>query len=388
VIGLALAKAFPEAEVVMRDRDSLAVAFAERNRLANKLRGRTAWTDPANGAARTAVAAPHADLGLLADGLEISASADGLGGRPYDYVLSNLPAKAGAPVLEAFFLAAAGKRGSPAFLAPCGHLAVVIVNTLADKAAAWIAGAGLAIVSRERGRGHTVFVTEAPAAAAPPPGEAMLSRRPILPGAGPELDLSSLDLALYVRGEAPFKLGGIAYRARGFWGLPDFDTVGYSSALAVDAASRALAGSLVREALVVNPGVGHLPIWIARKLGPARITAASRDLLSLAATGANLASAGGRRPPAYRCLDELRLDELAEDSSLDLLAELPDIVPEYDWIGPSWERATRLVKAGGAYLLVCPATELGRAEKRRPSGWSLAVDRRKRGYGAAAWIRA
>ena len=153
VIGLALAKAFPEAELVLRDRDSLAVAFAERNRVANKLRGRTAWTDPETGERRTPVAAPRAELGLLADGLE---------GGPYDYVLSNLPAKAGAPVLEAFFAraagSAAGPAGRPGFLAPGGRLAVVIVNTLAEKAAAWIAAAGLALVSRERGSGHTVFI--------------------------------------------------------------------------------------------------------------------------------------------------------------------------------------------------------------------------------------
>ncbi len=37
VIGLCAAKAFPEAEVLLRDRDSLAVAFTERNRLANRL---------------------------------------------------------------------------------------------------------------------------------------------------------------------------------------------------------------------------------------------------------------------------------------------------------------------------------------------------------------
>ncbi|HOX33103.1 MAG TPA: methyltransferase [Spirochaetales bacterium] len=394
VIGLALAKAFPEAELVLRDRDSLAVAFAERNRVTNKLRGRTAWTDPETGARRTPVAAPRAELGLLADGLE---------GGPYDYVLSNLPAKAGAPVLEAFFARAAGPAagraepapgpaGRPGFLAPGGRLAVVIVNTLAEKAAAWIAAAGLTLVSRERGSGHTVFIAESPAPACPAgsPGEPSAPEgagRPIASPAGPELDLSGLDLSAYLRCESAFKFADVAYRARGFWGLPDFDTVGYSAALAADTAARACPGSLVREALVINPGVGHLPIWMARKLGPARISAASRDLLSLAATGANLALAGGRRAPAYRCLDELRLDELAEESSLDLLAELPELVPEYDWIGPAWERAGRLVKAGGAFLLVGPATELGRAEKRRPSGWRLAAERKRRGFVGAAWIR-
>jgi SAM-dependent methyltransferase len=406
IIGLAVAKAFPEAEVVLRDRDSLAVAFTERNRLANKLRGRTGWTDPETGAMRTAVPAPRAELGFLAVGLS---SAGEVGGS-YDFVLSNLPAKAGAPVLADFFALAAGRHGetsgtdeAPGFLAPGGRLAVVIVNTLAEQAALWIAAAGLSVVAAERATGHSVFVVErasSPPLAAPQPTASAPSRvppareaaRPAVPiasAAGVELDLSGLDLSAYVRGEASFKYADVAYRARGYWGLPDFDTVGFGSVAAAQAIERACAGSLVREALVVNPGVGHLPLWIARKLGPARITAASRDLLSLAATGANLAASGGRSRPVYRCVDALRLDELAEASgpSIDLFAEFPDVVPEYDWINPAWDRASRLVKSGGVYLVVCSPTELARFEKRRPSGWRLSAERRRRGFASAAWTR-
>jgi len=388
VIGLAVAKAFPEAEVVMRDRDSLAAAFAERNRLANRLRGRTAWTDPAGASSRTAVPAPRVELGLLTQGLK-----GGEGGTPaFDFILSNLPAKAGAPVLEAFFQAAA-REGEGAIMAPGGRVAVVIVNTLAEKAVAWIQGAGLAVVASERGTGHTVFIAER-ARGLPASGE---ERSPNAVGdlaapqaassalAGPELDLSALDLSAYIRGEASFKCSGVAYRARGFWGLPDFDTVGYGSVVAAETAARAMAGSLAREVLVINPGVGHLPLWLARTLGPLRITAASRDLLSLAATGANLA--GGRPAPAYRGLDALRLDELAGPPSFDLVAEFPDAVPEYDWIGPAWERASRLVKAGGVYLAACAPTELARLEKRRPSGWRLAAERKRKGFASLAWVR-
>jgi SAM-dependent methyltransferase len=401
VIGLSIAKAFPEAEVLMRDRDSLAVAFSERNRLANKLRGRTAWQDPQSGEARTELAAPRAELGLLAQGLE---PPSGPRSEPaFDFVVSNLPAKAGGPVLEAFFAAAAGKGATAGFLAQGGRLAVVIVNTLAEKAAAWIAAAGLEVVATERGTGHRVFIVERAAGldAAPEavPGSPVADEAAPKRVAGPVLlDLARLDLSAYVRGESSFKYADVAYRAMGFWGLPDFDTVGYAPSLAAETAAKALPGSLVREALVVNPGVGHFPIWLARKLGPSRISAASRDLLSLAATGANLAMAGGRKAPEYRCIDYLRLDELgagggeggtaaSESYSFDLLAEFADAVPDYDWIGPAWERAARLVKAGGAYLVIAAPTELVRAEKRRPSGWRLAAERKRRGFAAMAFVR-
>jgi len=422
IIGLAIAKAFPEAEVIMRDRDSLAVAFSERNRLLNRLKGRSAWTDPETGALRTAVAAPRAELGLLSDFLRSDGAGDPRSSTaPFDFVVSNLPAKAGAPVLASFFARAGGRDGGPGFLAPGGRLAVVIVNTLADKAREWIEAAGLVSVSASPGTGHSVFIVEragegagaAPGAvpvsdgtAAAAPGAVPVSEGsvavagaapgavPLAPGAAPgavpgaELDLSGLDLSAYLRGESGFTLVDVAYRARGFWGLPDFDTVGYAAVLAAEAASRGLAGALVRDALIINPGAGHFAVWAARKLGCARLAAASRDLLSLAATGANLAFAGGRRPPVYRALDEIRLDELAgEEHSLDLLAEFPDTVPEYDWIGLAWDRATRLVKIGGSYLAACPPTEIARLLKRRPSGWRLAAERRRRGYAAMLWTR-
>ncbi len=152
VIGLCAAKAFPQADVVLRDRDSLAVAFAERNRLANKLRGTTAWTDPKTGEERLARPAPCAGWGLIGDGCE---------GGPYDFVFSNLPAKAGAPVLARFFDRLSGRQGLP-LLVPGGRAGVVIVNPLADAAIDWIAHAGLATVATQRGSMHRAFILERP----------------------------------------------------------------------------------------------------------------------------------------------------------------------------------------------------------------------------------
>ncbi len=378
VIGLSMAKAFPEAEVTMRDRDSLALAFSERNRLANRLKGRTAWTDPETGATRLALPAPRIVGGLLADGRE---------GSPWDYILSNLPAKAGAPVLAAFFRRARGSLG------PGGRVAVVIVHTLAEAAEQWIAEAGLAVVERGRGANHRVFVAEIPAGSQAPaegPGRAGALGNPPAKGegggSGLDLDPEHLDLSSYLRTEASYKLADRSYRARGFWGLGEFDTIGYSSALAAELCSRSCSGSLVREALILNPGLGHTALWMSRALGPGRITAASRDLLSLAATGANLGGLPSSSRPAYRALDALRLEEL-EDHSLDLIVDNLDVIPEFDWLTPAWEAAGRLLKTGGTLVAVSGPTEITRFEKRRPKGWQLAAEKRKRGFAAMAWRR-
>jgi SAM-dependent methyltransferase len=395
VIGLSVAKAFPEAEVLLRDRDSLAAAFAERNRLANRLKGRTAWKDPATGEERTALPAPRASWGLMGAGSPIGS---------FDFVFSNLPAKAGGPVLAAFFSSLTGRDGVP-LLAEGGRAAVVIVEPLAAQAETWIGEAGLSILSRSRGADHVVFVLEedparrsgAAPGSSPPPAPAA-DPSPAAPPF-PDAPRADLDLRAYLRSENRFRLADVAYRAKGFWGLPEFDTPGFGVAAAAELASRAAAGCLARDVLVIDPGVGHFALWAARVLGPDRVTAASRDLLALAASGANLADLPASSRPAYRAVDELGLD-LLPDASFDLVADFSAGVPELDGAGPAWERAGRLLKRGGAFIAARSLTEMARLERRRPAGaaatapdgsssppWTALGRKRKKGLVAEAWRR-
>lgn len=367
VIGLCAAKAFPDAEVLLRDRDSLAVAIAERNRLANRLRGIGAWTDPETGVERAARPAPRVERGLLGDGPE--------DGRGFDFVFSNLPAKAGAPVLAYFFDRLSGRRGLP-LLVPGGRAGIVIVNPLADMASAWIAESGLAIVSSARGGMHGAFVVER----VRDDGQAVES-----PSSAGQV------WEVYARGEERFKLADRSYRATGFWGLPEFDTPGYGSSVAAELASRVCSGAAFESALFVEPGVGHLALWASGALGIKRITAASRDELSLRAVGINLSALPERYRPDYTAIDALSAVDLPP-GSFDLVAESPDIVPERDWIGPSWNLADRLLRGGGVYLVYCSPTDMARLEKRRPSGgggrWTLLGQKRKKGFVASAWRKA
>jgi 16S rRNA G1207 methylase RsmC len=375
VIGLAMAAAFPECQVEARDRDLLACAFTDRNRKRNKVKNLEVFP------------------GLL------SVSTPGLlpSGHPsdrYDYILTNIPAKAGGPVLEAFFL------GAPSLLSPGGRLAVVIVNPLMDAARGWIAKAGFSVMGEERGANHHVFVcalrADGVSMAGPsaPAGAQQSSGKPAddaMVHPWPEeihshaLDFSGLDLGLYLRSRGRFKLAGLEYQAAGIWGLPEFDTVGYGNVAAAELAVRVLPGSLVRDALIVGPGLGHLAIWAAKRLSPERLVAASRDLLSLAATGANLAVQPAPSP-AYLALSSLVLDELPP-ASFDFIAWNPDIVPEYDWMGPLWAEAGRLLKKGGTLIVHCPPTELTRLSKRKPEGFRLLGDKKKKTFIASAWLR-
>ncbi|MEI6388647.1 MAG: methyltransferase [Spirochaetota bacterium] len=351
VIGLAIAAAFPAAAVTLRDRDLLAVAFSEHNRRANNLEN--AKVEP----------------GLMGAG--------GLGSS-WDFILSNVPAKAGGPVIAAFIAQAA------AALAPAGRLGLVVVKPLVDEVRALLANLGFELVAEERGAMHRAFVCGLREGQSPgiPSGEAK----------GDPFSPSSFDLSAYVRRTGDFKLFGKTYSATGFWGLSDFDTIGYPQLAATELVSRFASGGTVSEVLVINPGIGHAALWIATSLGPQRLCFAGRDLLALHAARENLAKldpGSGEDPPtsmATELLDVLSLDEL-DDASLDLLLDFADPVPEYDWVGPTWTRALCLLRRGGTLVIAAPPTELVRLERRRPPGFRLLGEKRKKGASAAAWRR-
>lgn len=382
VIGLCIAKAFGQAEVVMRDRDLLAVAFSERNRLQNRLGGITSWTDPTTGISRKPVLPPQSCAGLLADGFE---------GGPYDFILSNLPAKAGAPVLEAFFRNCGGTR----ILARGGRVAVVIVNTLAEKAGQWLAESGLTTVKIEKGGGHSVFIAEKPLSSgsfgeeaeseSPGLSEVAASSPQPVPAIPISGESSLPDMSLYLRHEGSVIVGSRTLVSRGYWGLPDFDTVNHATNLAADTMNRTIAGSLIRECLFMNPGVGHLALWVSRVFGPRTIRIASRDTLSLLAVRDNLSHCGYVDAEVLP-MSSLDLDSL-KPASADLVVWNPDLIPEFDWIEPAWTCATSVCKTGACLVLASTPTELMRFDKHRPAGWKQLADKRRRGMAVMVFRR-
>jgi hypothetical protein len=382
VIGLSIAEAFPGTHVVLRDRDSLAVAFTERNRRANRIGQRAAAAVAGEADDVSARPVPSALWACIAS--RISAG-------NFDFVLSNLPAKAGGPVLASFFSSLTGSDGGSPLLAQGGRAAVVIVEPLALQAEAWIDSARLRILERARGADHVVFVIE-PADALPRGGA---------DGAASSFEgtanLGAFDLGPYKRCTADFALADLRYRAAGFWGLPEFDTPSFASSAAAELAARVFAGPRIGDLLVIDPGVGHFALWASRSGGCRSITAASRDILALAASAANIADLPPTFRPRFAALDELELDDLPE-SSFDVIADFSVGVPELDQSPLVWERASRLLRSGGIFLAVRGPAEMARLERRRPTGrfaagpsgrplpqWTMLGRRRKRTMTAAAW---
>ncbi|HWR10422.1 MAG TPA: methyltransferase [Rectinemataceae bacterium] len=389
IIGISLAVSCPQAKVVMRDRDILACAFSERNCWKNgipvqRLGLDDAATEPIakkppkhknNEERRNAViVAP----GLLGED-------DPLG--PFDAVVSNLPAKAGPVILSQFVEACAGK-----LLNPGGRLAFVIVNTLAGLADSWCASSGMIPVRKTAGKGHSVFILEKPAspsASAHTPASAETyvpdTHDASAARTDPFFEQRRVSAIRYRRSSATRKLGRYPVPACGFWGLPEFDTTGFATEMAMEALEKACAGSLVRDLLISEPGIGLPALWACKALGPARIHALSRDLLSLLATRANIDALSSPHPD-YFPLQSIDGDGIG-DILFDAILWFPDEVPEYDFIAPAWEFLHRTAKKGAAIVIVSTSTTTTRFEKTKPSGIQRLGEKKKKGFSALMFRR-
>jgi 16S rRNA G1207 methylase RsmC len=334
VLGVACVRGYPGSMLHMRDRDALACLFSARNAKRNKV-------SPA--------AVGHA---LFLDGV-----ADGV----FDLVLCNVPAKAGAPVLDRFL------RELPQIVSDRGFGAIVVVEPIAEASLASLRGSGAEITASEATKGHTALVFRR-GTAWHPPTDAGTGNSDLLAG--------------YVRSSQRLRAGKAQYRLDGIWGLPEFDTPSFASELAMDLAENAMAGSLVRRAAFVNPGVGRVVCHVKARAKGAVIDLCGRDALALAASARNLSfSEPGGNTAGLVCAFPDGLPE----ASYDLLVESPDLVPGVDLIESSWNTAVRILKRGGSFLAVMSSSAMDRFEKCKPKGFVRIASRKKKGNVCTAW---
>ncbi len=255
-LALALTAKNPRIRATCVDRDALALAFTERNAQANGI---------------TNIA--------CVPSLGVSAVAK----ERFDLVMSNIPAKAGNPVIEEML------SGFSSVAADGGTVAVVIVRTLSDFVREALAKGGAEILHENVTREYTVYHYRGMRAA-----------------------LADRGLEAYVRGSFPFSRAGKSWSIRAVYGIPEFDSLDHATDLALDllegldlrVLARVTPGATEdaggRRALVVNPGQGHVPVFLslaARDAGVPEnaltIASAGRDYLALRASETAVREATG-----------------------------------------------------------------------------------------------
>ena len=331
VVGACIRAASPDSAVLLQDRDALAAAFAEENWRAN------------------ALGHPAVDCGL---------GFWHIGGRSFDLVTSNLPAKAGRPVLESFFRLAIG------CLAPGGTVAVVIVAPLSEMAVSAVKALECPILHMESSREYTVLHfakgTAAPAAA------------------------TREDLGPYIRARSTFAHEGTAYELETAFSLPDFDIVGHGLSLQLELLSD-ITG--MGNVLVWNPGQGHLPAFlVSRQTGLTGLSIASRDSLECEITGRNMKRLG--QPPLLvkSVASDGCLAEAFAGRSFDLLCANPHPVPRVPWQAGLRTSAIALLKTGGRLCVSGTSTEIHRFLE-QAAGLRLLASRKHYGFRAAILAR-
>ena len=263
VLGLALAKHYA-AELTARDRDALALTVTAHNAAGNGV---------------TCTTRGGLDTGNL-DGTREPG--------PFQLVVTNLPAKAGAPVL-AHMMAAAAR-----VTAAGGRIALVVVSNLAAQTRRQLAEVAELIHEREGNR-HTVFHARPRTRAARATETGAPDAETAEPSALP---------AAYRRQHAEMTVAATSYALQTSYGLPDFDRPSHLIELTAATMQRRLLNApapFPETILVWNPGQGHLPVWLARAMAAAtatdagrrpRFTLASRDALQLLTARSNLCRHG------------------------------------------------------------------------------------------------
>lgn len=300
ILGLCLQKAQPGSRVTAQDRDALALRFAQENARLNDI-----------------------DRFSIQPGLGLQ----NVDGRQFDLIVSNLPGKAGVPVLQALV------SQMPAYLSPNGHGALVVVNPLAEAVNNTLGRINSRIVYQDSTKMHTI----------------------ILFAGGDPSPAPADPLAVYRRANNTFKVEKRGCTLAVVYNIPDFDIVGYPTRLALKMLGNY---NLDGRLLFWNPGQGHLPL--AAALGRGQIeqyTLAGRDELSLQISAYNLQQQGIR--PTQICRHHLpALPDLP--GTYDHIILFPDNDPGVPWSRLLPATCARLLADNGRLLLIAKTGFTGR----------------------------
>jgi hypothetical protein len=313
-----------------------------------------------------------------------------LAGPPgWDLILSNIPAKAGNPVLSDFI------SRSAVLLSPGGRGMIVVVNPLVPLFRAGFAQEAVPVLYEEAETEHTVFTYGPPARRT-----GFFPEPSVETGEGPPAG-GGLCPA-YFRGAAEYEVETLSYHIDAFHGIAGFDNPGEAVRVMAKLVSRL--GTRGRfcppgaPILVHEPDQGHFPVWLINYLektdpGIRPITLSGRNVLALEGARHNLRAALGGFGTAggeirlVAALDPgLNREALGPREGLyRLIALFPSFVPGTERGAAYWEGLTRLLEAGGAALIALPSSEAQGFDRKKPARFVRLGDIKRRGFRALAY---
>ena len=366
----------PSVYVRAQDRDDLARLFTEHNAKRNNI--------------NPEIFSAHAE--------PIFAGPDKSGQKKWDIILSNIPAKAGEPVLEDFV------RRSAALLKPAGRVFLVAVNPLADFFRSRI-GENAFLVSEQSNAGYTVFAYTSVYEGAPGITQAKTAQTddeqsPII------FDDNFLQrYPFYIRNRSEFEMTGISYKMDTVHGAADFDSPNGAIQTAAILTKKIMAKTGLsfndRPNILIHDdaGQGHFAVWLKKFLGSAaggkaggiggytvgdiNWTLSGRNVLGRAAARAALQS--GSSAAARWAVQNGSCDSLITRYSL--IAFFPENVPQSKPESLWWDYLSRLCMEGAYVIAASGSMEMERFDKKKPPGFSRLGDLKRKGFRAAVYLR-
>ena len=238
-IGLTLVKLNPDCIVHMFDRDALAVEYSRQNAELNGIKG----------------VEIYGSLGF-----------DDVTETDFDLIISNIPGKAGEPVISSFLKDTAG------YLRKGGLVAIVIITPLEEMAATLLDSLpDVELLFHKNRSGHAVFFYKFT-------DNAGDSRQPVTSG---------FERGIYQQDRRAVTFQDLRYRINTAYDLSEAESPGHRSELLMEALNDTKKFP-PNNIMLFNPGQGHVAVAVWKELNPGCISLVDRDLLSLRVTESNL----------------------------------------------------------------------------------------------------
>ena len=325
----------------------------------------------------------------------------------FDIILSNIPAKAGLPVLEDFV------QRSLSLLSENGRVYIVVVNPLADFFESRLQAGkkkhpdtsiadnndcSSAVVLCEKGPGHTVFVYTRDKGK---PGQTL-----------PSLTRVSFftDCPAYIRGKYQFMIEKICYNMETAHGASGFDNPGSDTLAAAKLINRLKEKIFIKnktlDILVWSEDQGHFSTWISVFFNAAyakndlRFVLSGRNILALIMAKHNIASnshLNSLNPDSTQTIsaadiffDKERLLEKCRNTGFSIIAYFPEPVPgtEVPWakrIEKDWESFEYLLEPDGIVIIATTSSQAESFDRKKTSGFTRLGDIKQKGFRACAY---
>jgi hypothetical protein len=324
----------------------------------------------------------------------------------WDLIFTNIPAKAGTPVLEDFV------RRSAALLNPGGRVIMVAVNTLADFFRRTIisgeyapAKAGVELILEHKGPGHTVFVygnTDCNTLT-------LISPVNVSPG-------FLTQYPFYIRATALSEIEKIPVKIATINGAPGYDKPGGMVTVAAKlmtnlASTKQLQTGRIEPQLpllVHEPGQGFFPCWLIEFLkseyrytflpdmNGVNLVLSGRNILALEAARHNIFQYNQTTavvvPAADLQLGRSAILEASSGRQYAFIAAFPELLPQsslpkgakgqHDQLTALWDALSPLLCEGGIFLAAFGSSEAERFDRKKPQGFTRLGSIKRNGFRA------